>query len=1033
MGIQSVYRSVGDRHRLLNWILVFAIAWSFGSIDTEARSILVPADDTTTQGTNNAASALIAIPDKPVNLSPAAGEKISSLTPQLQFSSFQSASTSTLKRIELKMMIEETSGSRRSISVASPSTTATTYLLQDYQPKPSTTYYWQIRYLDSSGSWSDYSDATSFTTPAAMSVIRVPQDSACIQAAADFALTTMHTEIIVSPGTYAGGSWSGKSIDLHSSNPEDWAIINSTIINWTISAGSDSRIAGFTFIKPASLICSGYNTTIECNRFTGLSWAAIQGCHGTIQRNLIAHCGSSQDQFRAISYCSGSIQNNIIIDNIRYHTIESSLISCCSGLIRNNTICNNYDSGTGRSVTLDKCTGTIENNILWGNRDSFGLNSIDTATCDAPAYCCIEGWSGGGLGNINLDPRFVNPAGGDYRLQADSPCLDAGRVTDGLPQDFSGAPRPRKALDPWRGDGGCFDLGAYEAAGAVLPDNLPPNPPVNNAPPDGTWVNTYTPPLISSDFSDPDPGQVAKASRWQISKDAGFTQLILDSQNTTTATTQFTIPLGTIGFGQKVYWRVMHQDPFGVWGPWSQPTSFNYPEAVTPLKPRNKLPLNGQALTFPGVGLTCYPYASTNGPPAEHVTSEWQVSTNANFNTSSGMVINFSTSNPFLVNLYSGQYEFVQGKICYWRVRHQNMLGFWSPWSDATFFTFVETPSGPAKGFPSIQAAIDKAASGDVIIVPPGLYREHLAITKDITLRSQNPDDPATVYSTVLDPGVDDYSVIVIGSKVSEKSAIKGFTIANGYQTSNGCGGGIAGGGSRALIEKNVFLYNSAGGSTTLEPDYGIGSGGALYDCQGIIQNNLFGYNGANLGGAIANCNGLIQNNVFYLNREVGYFIYDPIFTIRDHPGAGNTLYGCGGTIRNNLFISSGNDDDLYGCTGCIVNNIFWPLNASKVVMTNCTAPLYCCIRGWTGGGVGNIALDPQLADPGNGDFHLQPASPCIDSGRHEDGLTSDFENNRRGIRGADGPRGDGSLVDIGPYEFFSQNAIPAGQWVLYK
>lgn len=50
------------------------------------------------------------------------------------------------------------------------------------------------------------------------------------------------------------------------------------------------------------------------------------------------------------------------------------------------------------------------------------------------------------------DPQFVDAASHDYRLQATSPCIDAG-TSSGAASDFEGAPRPQ-------GDGP--DMGAYE-------------------------------------------------------------------------------------------------------------------------------------------------------------------------------------------------------------------------------------------------------------------------------------------------------------------------------------------------------------------------------------------------------------------------------------------------------------------------------------------------------------------------------------------------------------------------------------------
>ena len=58
------------------------------------------------------------------------------------------------------------------------------------------------------------------------------------------------------------------------------------------------------------------------------------------------------------------------------------------------------------------------------------------------------------------------------------------------------------------------------------------------------------------------------------------------------------------------------------------------------------------------------------------------------------------------------------------------------------------------------------------------------------------------------------------------------------------------------------------------------------------------------------------------------------------------------------------------------------------------------------------------MVDPANGDFHLLPASPCIDAGGHIEGLTEDFEGDARGYDGSAEPRGDGSDFDIGADEF---------------
>lgn len=57
----------------------------------------------------------------------------------------------------------------------------------------------------------------------------------------------------------------------------------------------------------------------------------------------------------------------------------------------------------------------------------------------------------------NSDPKFVNPAAGDFGLQEGSPALDKGISLAAVPKDFTGKARP---------EGAAYDLGAFEGAGS---------------------------------------------------------------------------------------------------------------------------------------------------------------------------------------------------------------------------------------------------------------------------------------------------------------------------------------------------------------------------------------------------------------------------------------------------------------------------------------------------------------------------------------------------------------------------------------
>jgi hypothetical protein len=91
--------------------------------------------------------------------------------------------------------------------------------------------------------------------------------------------------------------------------------------------------------------------------------------------------------------------------------------------------------------------------------------------------------------NFNLDPRFVNSAGGDYHLGAGSPAVDAGTATGAPIVDFEGDPRPQ---------GTAPDIGADEMVPlvpniVVTPESLdfgPVRVGVNSTPKTLTITNT---------------------------------------------------------------------------------------------------------------------------------------------------------------------------------------------------------------------------------------------------------------------------------------------------------------------------------------------------------------------------------------------------------------------------------------------------------------------------------------------------------------------------------------------------------------
>jgi hypothetical protein len=143
------------------------------------------------------------------------------------------------------------------------------------------------------------------------------------------------------------------------------------------------------------------------------------------------------------------------------------------GTLNNCTLTGNsatFGGGGALSCTLNNCTlagnsatgyyggdgggayyCTLNNCIVYFNSDPNGGNYDPSSTLN---YCCTTPMPTNGVGNITNAPVFVDYAGGNLRLQTNSPCINSGNNTYAPgPTDLDGNPRIV---------GGTVDIGAYE-------------------------------------------------------------------------------------------------------------------------------------------------------------------------------------------------------------------------------------------------------------------------------------------------------------------------------------------------------------------------------------------------------------------------------------------------------------------------------------------------------------------------------------------------------------------------------------------
>jgi hypothetical protein len=181
-----------------------------------------------------------------------------------------------------------------------------------------------------------------------------------------------------------------------------------------------------------------------------------------------------------------------------------------------------------------------------------------------------------------------------------------------------------------------------------------------------------------------------------------------------------------------------------------------------------------------------------------------------------------------------------------------------------------------------------------------------------------------------------------------------------------GIGGGIFSFWAASNINRNRLVENEAADA---------GGGIFSYRDSSRITNNIIWKNKAKLGGGIS------------LDRSAATVINDTITANMAVYGGG--IFVDSGSARMVNLILWQNEDDLY---------FKQPSPASRPNHSNIGDGDFRGING-------NISADPLFADPENGDFRLQPGSPCINSGNLEP-IYYDHDGSRNDMGAYGGPEG---------------------------
>jgi len=315
-----------------------------------------------------------------------------------------------------------------------------------------------------------------------------------------------------------GINFSGKNIILRSQYGPGNCIIdcenNNRAFVFNHAESSQTVLEGFTIRNGfaedgGGIYCNQSNPTIRNCIITNNSASDYGGgIHSQNCSPTIINCSFSDNSavdFGGAIYALGQrikISNCIFENNsanrgggILYQSSKNTDISNC--IFRNNLasrgggicyqastdynmIINNctFTANSGSAVYLYWSTATMNNCILWSN-SSYDVKLTSSSYSSTFTICytdlqggpfsiykdsgCTLNW---GVGNINENPLFVG--GNDFRLLADSPCIDAGdndSVPEGITTDLDG--HNRFVDDPCTPDTGAgtppiVDMGAYE-------------------------------------------------------------------------------------------------------------------------------------------------------------------------------------------------------------------------------------------------------------------------------------------------------------------------------------------------------------------------------------------------------------------------------------------------------------------------------------------------------------------------------------------------------------------------------------------
>jgi parallel beta-helix repeat protein len=277
----------------------------------------------------------------------------------------------------------------------------------------------------------------------------------------------------------------------------------------------------------------------------------------------------------------------------------------------------------------------------------------------------------------------------------------------------------------------------------------------------------------------------------------------------------------------------------------------------------------------------------------------------------------------------------------------------------------------------SIQAAINAAQTGDVVVVPPGDYYESILLSgRAITVKSNYEKDPTAKGKTVIRGSAGSSAVTFINCPTSG-TVLEGFTVTGG---SADRGGGILCQNSSPVIQYNTITGNTAR------------RGGGIYCWDGsspIIQHNTITNNCAASGGESPAGGGICCENesfpVIFDNDIISNTAtWDHAATYSDDAQGAGIFCGAGSgpTVLNNLIKDNRFPDGRgFGGGVCCHGGLTADIRGNRIIANRAHIGGGVCCRDDSFANLDNDTIVGNAAEQGGGIWYdytsSTPPSPA--------------------------------------------------------